>query len=57
MRSFLPRRSTISGTVADERTGEPIPRFRIITDWPSPDRTSETMGATWSCIDRFWLSF
>jgi protocatechuate 3,4-dioxygenase beta subunit len=48
---------TISGTVTDERTGEPIPRFRIITGWPNPDRVSGTMGATWSDIDRFWLSF
>ena len=48
---------TVSGTVPDERTGAPIPRFRIITGWPSPDRASGTMGATWSSIDRFWLSF
>ena len=48
---------TISCTVTDERTGAPIPRFRIITGWPSPDRASGTMGATWSSIDRFWLGF
>jgi RNA polymerase sigma factor (sigma-70 family) len=48
---------TISGTVTDDQTGEPIPRFRILTGWPTPIPGSGTMGATWSSIDRFWLSF
>jgi len=48
---------TISGTVRDAATGQPVPRFRIITGWPARDRMTGTTNATWSRIDRFWLSF
>ena len=48
---------TISGTVVDAATGLPIPRFRIITGWPDIDLIDHTTNATWSTIDRFWLSF
>jgi protocatechuate 3,4-dioxygenase beta subunit len=48
---------TISGTVTDEKTSQPIPRFRIITGWPTPVPGTDTTGATWSSIDRHWLSF
>jgi RNA polymerase sigma factor (sigma-70 family) len=48
---------TISGTVVDATTGLPIPRFLIITGWPDIDLINHTTNATWSTIDRFWLSF
>lgn len=48
---------TILGTVRDAASGEPIPRFRIITGWPTPDLATGTTNAAWSTIDRFWLSF
>jgi RNA polymerase sigma factor (sigma-70 family) len=48
---------TISGTVRDESTGEPIPRFRVVTGWPNWDPMSNTTNAQWSTIDRFWLNF
>jgi RNA polymerase sigma factor (sigma-70 family) len=48
---------TISGTVTDEQSGEPIPRFRIITGYPVSGAASGTTGTTWSGIDRFWMSF
>jgi RNA polymerase sigma factor (sigma-70 family) len=47
---------TISGTVTDERSGELIPRFRIITGLPEPD-IGGSRRMMWSSIDRFWLNF
>jgi RNA polymerase sigma factor (sigma-70 family) len=47
----------ISGTVSDATTGQPIPHFRIITGWPNINPIEHTTNATWSPIDRFWLSF
>jgi hypothetical protein len=47
---------TISGTVTDERSGESIPRFRIITGLPEPD-IGGSRRIMWSSIDRFWLNF
>ncbi|HTR40654.1 MAG TPA: sigma-70 family RNA polymerase sigma factor [Pseudomonadales bacterium] len=48
---------TIAGTVVDATTGQPIPKFRIITGWPNIDYSDNTTNAVWSTIDRFWLSF
>lgn len=48
---------TISGTVRDSASGQPIPRFRIITGWPTWNPVDNTTNSQWSTIDRFWLSF
>ena len=48
---------TISGTVRDAATGQPIPRFRIVTGWPNWNPIDNTTNFQWSTIDRFWLSF
>ncbi len=51
---------TISGTVRDADTGEPIPSFRVITGWPDSSFPKANGGKpmnTWSPIDRFWLRF
>ena len=48
---------TISGTVRDAASGEPVRRFRIVTGWPTPNLATGATNATWSNIDRFWLSF
>jgi hypothetical protein len=53
----LPPALTISGTVRDAQTGEPIPKFRIITGWPENNPFTGTTNNHWSSIDRFWLSF
>lgn len=45
----------ISGTVRDE-SGQPIPRFRIITGSPTFDGSNES-GVRWSTFSRFWFSF
>jgi RNA polymerase sigma factor (sigma-70 family) len=47
---------TISGTVRDERSGESIPRFRIVTGRPEPG-INGSRRITWSSIDRFLLNF
>ena len=48
---------TISGTVRDATTGQPIPRFRIATGWPNWDPIDNTTNVQWSTLDRFWMSF
>ena len=49
---------TISGTVCDATSGQPIPKFRIVTGWPNVDPVSHTTNATWSNdCHRFWLNF
>jgi RNA polymerase sigma factor (sigma-70 family) len=48
---------TISGTVTDGTTGQPIPRFRVITGWPENNPTNDSINAQWSTIDRFWMTF
>lgn len=48
---------TINGTVIDATTGQPIPRFRIVTGWPNVNPIDHTTNLTWSTIDRFWLNF
>ncbi|HWD90929.1 MAG TPA: sigma-70 family RNA polymerase sigma factor [Verrucomicrobiae bacterium] len=48
---------TISGTVRDAVTGEPMPQFRLITGWPVWDPMRHVTNAHWSSIDRFWMSF
>ncbi|HSY44115.1 MAG TPA: sigma-70 family RNA polymerase sigma factor, partial [Candidatus Acidoferrum sp.] len=53
----LQRGFAISGTVSDANTGQAIPHFRIITGWPNINPIEHTTNATWSPIDRFWLSF
>jgi hypothetical protein len=51
----LPDALVISGTVRDASTGLPIPKFRIITGWPSSHR--DTTQVSWSSLDRFWMTF
>jgi len=53
----MPAAFTISGTVRDAETGEPIPQFRIVTGWPQFDFLTGTTNAHWSTLDRFWLNF
>lgn len=51
---------TISGTVTDALTSQPIPRFRIITGWPKDPRhpaATKDGWYGWSTIDRFILNF
>jgi len=48
---------TISGTVVDADSCQPLPNFRIVTGWPEPDYFNGVTNAMWSTIDRFWLSF
>jgi RNA polymerase sigma factor (sigma-70 family) len=48
---------TISGTVRDASSGKAVPRFRIITGWPTWHPSDNTTNYQWSPIDRFWLSF
>jgi len=52
----VPPSLTISGTVRDASSGQPIPKFRIITGWPTWDPINQT-NAQWSTLDRFWLNF
>ena len=53
----LPSALTISGTVSDASSGQPIPKFRIITGWPQWNPINNETNAQWSTLDRFWLSF
>ena len=53
----LPTALTISGTVRDASSGQPIPKFRIITGWPQWDPINNGTNAQWSTLDRFWLNF
>ncbi len=53
----LPPSLTIVGTVRDAASGQPIPRFRIITGWPESHPFDNSTNLHWSTIDRFWLSF
>lgn len=48
---------TISGTVRDASSGQPIPKFRIITGWPQWDPIQNQTNAQWCTLDRFWLNF
>jgi RNA polymerase sigma factor (sigma-70 family) len=48
---------TISGTVTDATTGQPVSRFRVITGWPVEDPWDKSTNAQWSTIDRFWMTF
>jgi RNA polymerase sigma factor (sigma-70 family) len=48
---------TISGTVRDAATSQPVPRFRIITGWPYWNPMDHATNVQWSKLDRFWLSF
>jgi len=49
----LPPALTVLGSVRDEN-GSPVPRFRIISGWPSGPAEGDVV---WSTLDRFWLSF
>lgn len=53
----LPSALTISGTVSDASSGQPIPKFRIITGWPQWNPINNETNAQWSTLDRFWLNF
>ncbi|HTV40416.1 MAG TPA: sigma-70 family RNA polymerase sigma factor [Candidatus Sulfotelmatobacter sp.] len=48
---------TISGTVTDATTGQPVPKFRIIAGHPNDDSSTEATNVSWSTLERFWLSF
>src|SRR5581483_2819673 len=48
---------TISGSVTDAATGQPIPDFRILAGWPMTNRLSGEIGALWNPNERFWLRF
>ena len=48
---------TISGTVNDATTGQPVPRFRIAAGWPQYDPIAHTTNVSWSTMDRFWMNF
>jgi len=48
---------TISGTVRDSSSGQPIPQFRIVTGWPVRNPLDQTTSPHWSPIDRFWMRF
>jgi protocatechuate 3,4-dioxygenase beta subunit len=48
---------TISGTVSDAATGQPVPHFRIVAGNPNYDPITQTTNISWSTIDRYWLSF
>lgn len=48
---------TIYGTVRDASSGQPIPKFRVVTGWPVSNPVEGTTNAAWSTIDRFWLNF
>jgi RNA polymerase sigma factor (sigma-70 family) len=52
----LPNAVNISGTVHDEESGEPIPRFRIVSGRPDNNPLGpETVS--WSGLERHWLDF
>lgn len=48
---------TVSGTVRDAATGQPIPKFRMITGWPEKNYADDSVRPRWSPLERFWLSF
>jgi len=48
---------TISGTVVDADSHQPLPHFRIVSGWPEPDFFNGVTNAIWSTVDRFWLNF
>jgi uncharacterized GH25 family protein len=48
---------TISGTVSDAATGQPIPKFHIVAGNPDYNPVTGTTNFSWSTIDRYWLNF
>jgi RNA polymerase sigma factor (sigma-70 family) len=48
---------TISGTVRDADSGEPIPHFRVGIGWPEKDYQTGQTNGHWSSIARFWPEF
>jgi len=53
----LPPALTIFGSVRDAKSGEPVPKFRIIAGWPQVNFQTGATNPAWSPIDRFWLGF
>jgi len=53
----MPPALAISGTVRDAETGQPVPRFRVVTGWQDVSRISGATNQHWSTIDRFWMNF
>ncbi len=48
----------IEGTVRDAKSGEPLPKFHILTGWPKKDSSGiQGYRPEWSTIQRFWLDF
>lgn len=43
--------------MTDATSGQPVPRFRIITGWPNWNPADNSTSIQWSTFDRFWLSF
>ncbi|HTV62769.1 MAG TPA: sigma-70 family RNA polymerase sigma factor [Verrucomicrobiae bacterium] len=54
---------TVSGTVADAATGQPIPRFRVVAGWPThvptsgPNDVEDATKPHWSPFERDWMAF
>ncbi len=48
---------TLSGSVTDAATGQPIPAFRIIVGRPTMNSITKEVSAAWSTLDPFWLKF
>lgn len=53
----MPSGLTVFGTVRNASTGQPIPKFRIITGWPQTNYRTGVTNAAWSTLERFWLNF
>ncbi len=52
----LPPALVVSGTVTDASNGTAIPKFRIVTGFPTKDLEGGVRGE-WSTIDRYWANF
>jgi hypothetical protein len=47
----------VHGTVRDESSGQPIPKFRIVAGWPETNSMDGTTNAHWSNEAQFWFDF
>jgi RNA polymerase sigma factor (sigma-70 family) len=53
----LPPAVVVSGTVRDATSGQPIPRFKIVTGWPVTNFLDHSVSGRWSSFERDWLTF
>ena len=53
----LPPAVVVSGTVRDASSGQPIPRFKIVTGWPVTNSIDHSVNGHWSSFERDWLTF